>query len=211
MVSGFGACFVKCSEGGPSNRFLLQLPSDKMLTRCICAQEADEVDPDRKQQRILLALLLLLAAIAIASLGYPIYVIRPFRAQGEHELALSLLVRRWSVDIASVCAALSALVAFVLWRRTGPRLSILIRGSALVLLLVTAATAVLTRVNIFEKMFHPVSAANFVSADHASIKDSEMVLAMAVGDQQRAYPISIMAYHHILNDVLAGVPLAVTY
>lgn len=166
---------------------------------------------DRKQQRILLSLLLLLAVIAIGSLAYPVYVIRPFRTQGEHELALSLLLRRWSFAVASICTVLSALFAIILWRQSDRAHSTFARATAVVLVFLTAATSALTRVNIFEKMFHPVTAANFVSASSAGIKDSEMVMAMAVGGQQRAYPISIMAYHHILNDVLAGVPLAVTY
>jgi hypothetical protein len=38
-----------------------------------------------------------------------------------------------------------------------------------------------------------------------------MVLAVKVGAEQRAYPVVIMAYHHILNDSLGGTPLVVTY
>jgi hypothetical protein len=32
-----------------------------------------------------------------------------------------------------------------------------------------------------------------------------------LGSDARAYPISQMAYHHVLNDVVAGTPIAVTY
>jgi hypothetical protein len=38
-----------------------------------------------------------------------------------------------------------------------------------------------------------------------------MILAVRLGGEARAYPISQMAYHHVLNDVVAGVPIAVTY
>jgi hypothetical protein len=38
-----------------------------------------------------------------------------------------------------------------------------------------------------------------------------MVLAVKVGAERRAYPVAIMAYHHILNDSLGGTPLVVTY
>ena len=85
------------------------------------------------------------------------------------------------------------------------------RAAASVFMFITFAASLLSHVNIYEKMFHPVTSFGFVTPDLAKLKDSEMVLAMTVGGQQRAYPISIMAYHHILNDVLAGVPLAVTY
>jgi len=38
-----------------------------------------------------------------------------------------------------------------------------------------------------------------------------MVLAIQFGPDARAYPISEMAYHHIVNDWVNGVPVAVTY
>jgi hypothetical protein len=38
-----------------------------------------------------------------------------------------------------------------------------------------------------------------------------MILALRYGSDARAYPIREMAYHHVLNDVVAGVPVAVTY
>jgi len=36
-------------------------------------------------------------------------------------------------------------------------------------------------------------------------------MTLRYGSDARAYPISQMAYHHILNDVIGGVPIAVTY
>jgi hypothetical protein len=38
-----------------------------------------------------------------------------------------------------------------------------------------------------------------------------MVLAVRSGAQARAYPIRAMAYHHLVNDTLGGVPLVATY
>jgi len=38
-----------------------------------------------------------------------------------------------------------------------------------------------------------------------------MVMAIRFGGDARAYPISQMAYHHVLNDVVGDVPVAVTY
>jgi hypothetical protein len=38
-----------------------------------------------------------------------------------------------------------------------------------------------------------------------------MVLALIFNDDARAYPVREMAYHHIVNDVVGGVPVAVTY
>jgi hypothetical protein len=38
-----------------------------------------------------------------------------------------------------------------------------------------------------------------------------MVMAVRIGREARAYPIVQMAYHHILNDTVGEVPIAVTY
>jgi hypothetical protein len=38
-----------------------------------------------------------------------------------------------------------------------------------------------------------------------------MIMSVRLGGDDRAYPISQMAYHHVLNDVVGGVPIAVTY
>ncbi|MEW6582455.1 MAG: DUF3179 domain-containing protein [Actinomycetota bacterium] len=52
----------------------------------------------------------------------------------------------------------------------------------------------------------------FVSAPDAGfLRDREPVLAVVIGDRARAYPLRILIWHEIVNDVLAGAPLAVTY
>lgn len=81
---------------------------------------------------------------------------------------------------------------------------------ALVMVLVTFS-AVMARLNYFEWMFHPVSSAQFEAASASKLDKSEMILAVRYGDDARAYPIREMAYHHVLNDVVGSVPIAVTY
>ncbi len=41
--------------------------------------------------------------------------------------------------------------------------------------------------------------------------DREPVLALELGGEARAYPISIMIWHEIVNDTVGGVPVSVTY
>ena len=72
-------------------------------------------------------------------------------------------------------------------------------------------SAVMARLNYFEWMFHPVDSAQFETASASKLDKSEMILAVRFGDDARAYPIREMAYHHVLNDVVGGVPVAVTY
>jgi hypothetical protein len=72
-------------------------------------------------------------------------------------------------------------------------------------------SVVMARINYFEWMFHPVESAQFESASASKLDRAEMILAVRIGAEARAYPIREMAYHHVLNDVVAGVPIAATY
>ena len=78
-------------------------------------------------------------------------------------------------------------------------------------MVLSTASAVMVRQNYFEWMFHPIKAAGFISPGNAHLDDKEMVMAVQIGSDKRAYPIVQMAYHHILNDTVAGEPLVVTY
>jgi hypothetical protein len=43
------------------------------------------------------------------------------------------------------------------------------------------------------------------------IRPEEPVIELAVGDDVRAYPIQILVWHEIVNDVVGGIPVAVTF
>ena len=43
------------------------------------------------------------------------------------------------------------------------------------------------------------------------LSEREPVLAVAVGDRARAYPLQILVWHEVVNDQLGGRPIAVTY
>ena len=108
----------------------------------------------------------------------------------------------------TLAAALVCLAfALVLWSAVNRWRKIVL---ALVMVLV-AFSAVMSRLNYFEWMFHPVPSAQFESASASKLDNGEMILAVRFGSDARAYPIREMAYHHVLNDVVDGVPVAVTY
>lgn len=44
-----------------------------------------------------------------------------------------------------------------------------------------------------------------------TIPDTEPVIALTVGGVTKAYPLRILTWHEIVNDTIAGVPVAVTY
>jgi len=161
----------------------------------------------RSENRKLWLLLGLLAALSLSLFLVPAFIIRPFRYQSESALALAIAVKRIAPALSLAALAGVLALGLRLWRSS----SKLLRSGFVVTLVLGAASAVMVRQNYFEWMFHPITAAGFVSAGDARLSDKEMVMAVQVGPEARAYPIVQMAYHHILNDTVAGVPIAVTY
>lgn len=58
--------------------------------------------------------------------------------------------------------------------------------------------------SVDEPQFHPVSA-------EATLEGPEPVVALELSGEARAYPIRYLIWHEIVNDVVAGLPVAVTY
>ncbi len=161
----------------------------------------------RPESRGLWLLLALLAIFSLSLFLLPALVIRPFRHQSESALALAIVVKRVApgLTLATLVGVLA--LGWRLWRNSSRGL----RAGVVAALVLSAASAVMVRQNYFEWMFHPITAAGFVSPGDARLNDKEMVMAVRIGQEARAYPIVQMAYHHILNDTVAGVPIAVTY
>jgi hypothetical protein len=162
---------------------------------------------NRSENRKLWLLLGLLAALSLSLFLIPAFVIRPFRHQSESALALAIAVKRIAPALSLVALAGAVELGWRLWRNS----SKLLRSGIALALLLSVASAVMVRQNYFEWMFHPITAAGFVSAGDARLGDKETVMAVQIGPEARAYPIVQMAYHHILNDTVAGVPIVVTY
>ena len=137
----------------------------------------------------------------------PALIIRPFKFQSARALNFALLIRQHAPIWSLIIAAVVVVLAVILWQRITLWKRILV-ASAVCLVVISA---VMTRVDYFEWMFHPVRVPGFEAADHAKLDSSEMVLSVVFGSDARAYPIRVMAYHHVLNDIVGGVPVAVTY
>jgi hypothetical protein len=137
----------------------------------------------------------------------PAFIIRPFRHQTAGALSWALAIRQFAPQVTLVAVALALAAALLLWRRVA-RVGkvVLAAGMALVV-----GSAVMARVNYFEWMFHHLRAPGFEAASASKLGASEMVLAVHVGDDARAYPVREMAYHHVVNDTVGGVPIVVTY
>ena len=140
-------------------------------------------------------------AVTLLCLTYPIYVIRPFRHQGGTELQVALFAMRFR-GIVDLLAVGVAIIVAVGARR---------KGGLIALTVASIAFAGLSRVNIYEKMFHPIESKTFAAVGDTKLDGDEKVIAIMVGKAARAYPIRSISYHHIVNDVVDAVPIVATY
>ncbi len=60
--------------------------------------------------------------------------------------------------------------------------------------------------------FLPATDPRTVPAGEAAwLRPDDEVFGVLVQGQARAYPIPMISYHHVVNDVVRGIPIAVTY
>jgi hypothetical protein len=163
---------------------------------------------DRRKPSALAVTLFTVCVLAGTSLFFvPAFIIRPFRYQATRALMLAMNVAQHA-PLWTLIATVAALAfAVLLWdgAQWAGRTAIVFG------LVLVVASATMSRIDYFEWMFHPIPAAGFTAADQSKLAPSEMVMAVHFGNEQRAYPIREMAYHHVLNDTLAGTPIVITY
>ena len=159
-------------------------------------------------QRIPIFVLAACALLSFLFLAYPLFVIRPFRHQGPAELAVALTVLRIRPFCQIALALLAAWFGVRVWRKDA---GLLQRIISLFLALITIGCAVLSRINVYEIMFHPLARPVFVAGAASKLDRNEQVIAVSVNQHARAYPIRVISYHHIVNDTLGGVPIVATY
>ena len=145
------------------------------------------------------------AVLACALFLVPAWIIQPFRAQSQGELTWALAIRR--IAPIATLALLFIGIGSVSYARPR-RWKAVLAGLCLVLL---AIAAVAVRINYFEWMFHPNAAPTFVAVRNAGVDEADMVMVAHIGRQARAYPVHIMAYHHLVNDTVGGIPIVPTY
>jgi len=162
--------------------------------------------PSSERRPVLWLLFLASALIAIGFFFIPAFIIRPFTHQTSRGLELAMALRQRAPFTTLAAAMLALLFAWMLWSGGWAR-----KITISFVMLLVAFSTVMARLNYFEWMFHPVDTAQFDPENTSKLDHKEMILAVRFGPDARAYPISQMAYHHILNDNVNGVPIAVTY
>jgi hypothetical protein len=150
------------------------------------------------------------AVLAIATISLfliPAIIIRPFAYQAPNALHAAMAIRTAAPFWTALTAIFTILLGVLLWKHIARWAKILVAAAALL----ACGSATMARIDYFEWMFHPVPSVGFESVTTTKLNPSQMVMAVHVSADSRAYPIRAMAYHHIVNDVVGGVPIAVTY
>jgi hypothetical protein len=150
--------------------------------------------------------------VVLGGLGWvltPVVVIHPFRAQSAFGVALAYEMRRTAplVTLAGLflLVPLLARLCFSVTRRWQ-----WIPIGALGLL--AGGSAWFARQNHFEWMFNPLPNPAYARVNLVDfVDDSDMVVAVEIRGDSVAWPVRQMAYHHVVQDTVGGVPLVSTY
>lgn len=163
----------------------------------------------KHQRKLAWAALPFITLAALALVLVPVWLIQPFRAQTQRDMEVAYALRRWSPLVTLIASAV--VLALVIWLWRGARRWW--RKSALALMLVLAcAGAWLARQNHFEWMFNPLAAPAYAKVlDAGFVQDSDRVLAIDINNEAVAYPIRLMAYHHLVQDTVGGTHVVATY
>jgi hypothetical protein len=154
-------------------------------------------------------LLLLILTVAVAFVVVPVFLFYPFRPQTETGLAVGYYMRGLA-PWATIALALGALQLVVrMWRASRRWWA---KALMVLPLLPIGASIWAARQNVFEMMFPALASPTYARAGVVDyVGDDEMVLAVERGGERVAYPVRLMAYHHIVADTAGGVPLVATY
>ena len=138
----------------------------------------------------------------------PVWIIMPFKPQSARGLAVSYALRRWSSLL--TLAGLAGGLALIAWLWRGSRWW---RKAVLIVIVVPlVASAWFARQNHFEWMFRPIGNAAYARTSAAEfVTDTDMVMAVESNGEAVAYPVRLMAYHHVVQDVVGGTPIVATY
>lgn len=153
-------------------------------------------------------LLLLITIAALAMVAAPVWIIMPFKPQTARGVEVSYALKRWSPTLTIIALAFALILAAWLWR--GSRWWK--RAFLVVIFIPLLAATWFARQNHFEWMFNPLANAAYAKVNDAGfVDDADIVLAVESNGEAAAYPVRLMAYHHVVQDTVGGTPLVATY
>jgi Protein of unknown function (DUF3179) len=153
--------------------------------------------------------LILVVAAGVGVIAFPTFYIMPFKPQAAGTMQWALAARTMAPALTVAALAISLVLLVVVLRRSRRWWS---RGLAVLTVAPLALGVWFARQNHFEWMFNPIDAPAFVSSEKASfVAPGDVVMAIRIGNDAVAYPIRQIAYHHVVNDIVAGEPVVATY
>ncbi len=160
-------------------------------------------------KRILPLSLWALGLLSAAVVLVPVFLLKPFSPQTARAVAMAYHLREAAPLVSLVVAGLVVFGVAAAWRRRGLWARVGLVGS----LLVAGGAAWLARQNHFEWMFKPLQDPAYASSAAAAsfVDPADMVIAVDLRGDAVAYPVRQMAYHHLVNDQVGGVPIVSTY
>ena len=163
----------------------------------------------KSKSRLLLWLgLLVILMIGLAVVIAPIWIIQPFKPQTPRGLEVSYMLRRVSPVVTVIASFAGVVLAGLLWQSSRWFLKVLM----VLLMLPLFAATWMARQNHFEWMFRPHASISFSPASQTTfVGDTDMILAVKNNGEAVAYPVRLMAYHHLVQDVVGGTPIVATY
>ncbi len=162
--------------------------------------------PNRKH---LWLILLAITLFAFAIVFIPVWIIQPFKSQTTRGVEVSYMLSRFSPWITVVALVFGFLLLVKLWMgsRRWWKKALLI-----VILIPLLAATWFARQNHFEWMFNPLANATYAKASDAGfVAEDDALLAVEINGEAAAYPVRLMAYHHLVADVVGGTPIVATY
>jgi hypothetical protein len=165
--------------------------------------------PGRGGVRGTWALLALLVLGMLAWVATPVLLIQPFKAQTGFGVALAYELRQR----APLVTVVGLILSLPLLGRLARRVTRGWQWAPLVALaLVAGFSAWFARQNHFEWLFNPLPDPTYAPAALVrGVDDRDMVVAVEIGGDAVAWPVLQMAYHHIVQDKVGGVPVVSTY
>ena len=146
---------------------------------------------------------------AITAAIAPFLLVGPFHSQTPTDLSLSRTIGQWSPSVTILLLIAGIVLAVLIWRRGAGML-----GKAGVILgcTVLLAFAYAARLRPAEIIFARLPEVVRMPVDQAEhVAREDLVLGVTTRAESAAYPVPIVAFHHIVNDRLADEPFVVTY
>lgn len=153
-------------------------------------------------------ILLVITIAAVAIVVAPVWIIMPFKPQTARGVEVSYAMKRWSPTLTIIALGFALILAVRLW--SGLRWW---KKAFLVIVFIPLLAATwFARQNHFEWMFNPLANATYAkTSDAGFVDDGDIVMAVESNGEAAAYPVRLMAYHHLVQDTVGGTPLVATY